>query len=50
MDPKNLAGFRGAPECLGGDVEKPCGPVQLQPGFDPVFRRLMYRDAVMRAQ
>jgi hypothetical protein len=41
MDPEDLASFCGAPECLGGDVEKLCGFVQLHPGFDPVFRRLM---------
>jgi len=50
MDPEDLAGFCRAPECLGGDVEKLRGLVQLQPGFDLVFRRLMYGDAVMRAQ
>ena len=50
MDPMDLAGFCRAPERLGGDVEKLRGFVQLQPGFDPVFRRLMHRDAVMRAQ
>ncbi len=31
-------------------VEKLRGFVQLQPGFDPVLRRLMHRDAMMRAQ
>ena len=49
MDRKDLAGFCRAPECLGGDVEKLCGFVQLQPRFDPVFRRFMYGDAMMRA-
>ena len=35
MDPEDLAGFCRAPECLGGDVKKLRGFVQLQPGFDP---------------
>ena len=30
----DLAGFCREPECLGGDVEKLRGFVQLQPGFD----------------
>ena len=50
MAPMDLAGFCREPECLAGDVEKLRGFVQLQPGFDPVFRRLMHRDAMMRAQ
>jgi hypothetical protein len=50
MDPEDLTGFCGAPQGLGGDVQKLCGFVQLHPGFDPVFGRLMYGDAVMRSQ
>ena len=46
----DLAGFCCEPERLGGDVEKLRGFVQLQPGFDPVFRRPMHWDAMMRAQ
>jgi hypothetical protein len=50
MDPTDLAGFCRAPERLGGDVKKLGGFVQLQPGFNPVFGRLMHWDALMRAQ
>src|SRR5215469_10281385 len=50
MDPEDLTGFCGAPEGLGGDVQKLCGFIQLHPGFDPVFGRLMYGDAVTRSR
>ncbi len=50
MDGVDLTVLCGPPECLGGDVKKPGGLGQVEPGLNAVGRRAMDRDPVVGSQ
>src|SRR5262249_55316321 len=50
MDCLDLAGFRGKPQRLGGNLQELRGVVQVEPWLYAVLGRLEHRDTIVRAQ